>query len=696
MAATFWAWPMGLGVFFWQWPEEYIRDLAIGVPPLWTGVPRQGIERQQGLGDDETIAKIKEKIEDVRAKNYVGEGKWKATMNYFAVPKGESDIRMVYNGTKSGLNACLHVPWFPLPDADVLTRTLDDAYWCVDNDYGEMFLNFWIHPDLQEFSGMDLTPIYGTTESGELFIEGWTRCPMGQSPSPFNTVQQTRRLKRVMLGDPADAENVFRWSRVIVNLPGTRTYQPGIPWIAKYRSSGELAADAHDYVDDLRGTGPTAEDAWQVSSRIAKTASYHGVQDAARKRREQTQSPGAWAGVVCGTTPRRPYMSVSQEKWDKTKREIARLRNEIECRNKASPRGTIRRKTLEKVAGFLNHVGRAYLVIQIYLNGVYASMNSWRPDRDKEGWKVGSEEINEGMEQNEQAPTRVRMVPRMEFDVEALEELTSFKEPPQRRLRPDKQGAKVRYFFGDASGAGFGMSGWTPGDDKVEVNFGAWSPSKMKGSSSNFRELANIVMKIEQMATEGRLNLLSEVFIFTDNMYAESAFYRGTAKSPEVLRLMFRLHKILMVGEEFVHVVWVSGKRMIAQGTDGLSRSDLTSGVMSGTNMLSYVPLHKTAIERQPKVMSLFLRQIIDESEDITVLKVDDWFTIPQTQDGTFVWIPPPCIADVAIFMMAEAWHVRPWNTHVLIAPSLLSGRWRRMLSKAVDVFCVVPFSNEF
>ena len=312
--ADFWSWPSGSGVFFWRWPTEYIRDVALGVPPLWTGVPRQVLEPQQGLGDEDTISKIKEKLDDVRQKKYVGPGQWKATMNYFAVPKGETDIRMVYDGTKSGLNDCLYAPWFPLPDADVLIRTLDDFYWCVDNDYGEMFLNFWIHPELQEFSGMDLTPLFGKTESGELYIEGWYRCPMGQSPFPFNTVQQTRRLKRVMMGDAADEENVFRWAGVRVNLPGSIDYQPGIPWIAKYRSTGELAADAHDYVDDLRGTGPTAEDAWQVSSRIAKTASFHGVQDAARKRREQTQSPGAWAGVVCGTEPRRPYKTITQEK----------------------------------------------------------------------------------------------------------------------------------------------------------------------------------------------------------------------------------------------------------------------------------------------------------------------------------------------------------------------------------------------
>ena len=89
-----------------------------------------------------------------------------------------------------------------------------------------------------------------------------------------------------------------------------------------------LAADAHAYVDDLRGTGPTSHDAWQISSVIAKTASFYGVQDAARKRREQTQRPGVWAGVVCGTAPDRPFISVT---WEKTKREVARLIKPATC-----------------------------------------------------------------------------------------------------------------------------------------------------------------------------------------------------------------------------------------------------------------------------------------------------------------------------------------------------------------------------
>ncbi|KAL7559397.1 hypothetical protein ACA910_008018 [Epithemia clementina (nom. ined.)] len=230
---------------------------------------------------------------------------------------------MVYDGTKSGLNECLYAPWFPLPDGDALVNTLDDGYWCINNDYGEMFLNFWLHPELQQFSGMDFTTLYGPSKDGGMNIEVWARCPMGQSPSSYITVQQTRHLKRIMFGDRTNPNNVFAWNHVLLNLPGTANYQPGIPWISKHCSSGVIAADAQDYVDDLWGTAPTENDAWRVGSLIAKTAAYHGIQDAARKRREQMHRPGAWAGIVCGTSPIRPYMSVTQEKWDKTKSKIA-------------------------------------------------------------------------------------------------------------------------------------------------------------------------------------------------------------------------------------------------------------------------------------------------------------------------------------------------------------------------------------
>ncbi|KAL7556347.1 hypothetical protein ACA910_006151 [Epithemia clementina (nom. ined.)] len=200
-----------------------------------------------------------------------------------------------------------------------------------------MFLNFWLHPNLQQYSGMDLTNICGDGARASL-VEVWSWCRMGQSPSPYVTVQQTRQVKGIMFGDRHDPNNVFNCSHVPLNLPGTHSYQPGLPWISKRRSNGQIAADAQDYVDDLRGCAPSEEDAWQVGTRIAKVAAYHGVQDAARKRREQTQRPG-------------PYISVTQEKWDKTKQEIHRLKQEV-SHAQGPGSGHVSHKVLEEVAGF--------------------------------------------------------------------------------------------------------------------------------------------------------------------------------------------------------------------------------------------------------------------------------------------------------------------------------------------------------
>ncbi|KAL7568776.1 hypothetical protein ACA910_018706 [Epithemia clementina (nom. ined.)] len=161
LRSTFWSWPLGSGVFYWRLPNEFSLDLAIGVRPLWVSKPIDRILEQANLGDQNMITMISHKISDVRAKGYIAPGECLATMIFFAVPKGDDDIRMVvYDGTKSGLNEALYAPWFPLPDGDTLTNTLDDGYRCIDNDYGEMFLNFWLHPELQSYSGMDFSALY--------------------------------------------------------------------------------------------------------------------------------------------------------------------------------------------------------------------------------------------------------------------------------------------------------------------------------------------------------------------------------------------------------------------------------------------------------------------------------------------------------------------------------------------------------
>ena len=69
----------------------------------------------------------------------------------------QEDVRMVYDGTKSGLNSCIWVPRFPLPTVGTYLRAVEAGTFMGDMDVGEMFLNFVLHESMQALCGIDLT-----------------------------------------------------------------------------------------------------------------------------------------------------------------------------------------------------------------------------------------------------------------------------------------------------------------------------------------------------------------------------------------------------------------------------------------------------------------------------------------------------------------------------------------------------------
>jgi len=117
--------------------------------------------------------------------------------------------------------------------------------------------------------------------------------------------------------------------------------------------------------------------------------------------------------------------------------------------------------------------------------------------------------------------------------------------------------------------------------------------------SSSFRETANWVISIREKVKEGSIKHGSEVFVFTDNSTAEATMNKGSSESPLLHQMVLDLRNMEMVGDIIIHFVWISGKRMIRQGTDGLSRGAFSSGVMSGEKFLKFLPLHQSAFERR-------------------------------------------------------------------------------------------------
>lgn len=88
---------------------------------VWFERPVPSMQKPQPLiGDPGIRLRVKEKIsKGVRRRYLVSTGlKIKSLIKYFAVPKGEDDVCMVYDATANRLNECVWVPTFWLPTID--------------------------------------------------------------------------------------------------------------------------------------------------------------------------------------------------------------------------------------------------------------------------------------------------------------------------------------------------------------------------------------------------------------------------------------------------------------------------------------------------------------------------------------------------------------------------------------------------
>jgi hypothetical protein len=378
------------------------------------------------------------------------------------------------------------------------------------------------------------------------------------------------------------------------------------------------------------------------------------------------------------------FVLTSQEKWDKAKSHMLEISEMLTTNS-----DRMDRKRLEQIRGFLQYVTQTYTSFSSYLIGLHMTIDSWRDGRDLEGWRLPilqwrredkPEDDWGGIEESGplEAPVFVKAVPRLKHDVKALLALMEPTKPPLKRVR-GKATAEVYYGFGDASGCGFGATFQIK--DEIIYEYGQWTQEVTETRSSNWRELNNLVEALERIVVEYKLGE-SEIFIFTDNSTAEAAFWKGTSKSRKLFDLVLRLKKLEMENGLILHVVHVSGLRMIAQGTDGLSRADQSEGVMKGLDMRTFIPLHLNPTEREPKVKPWL--DEVTKGQSFEWLTPEGWFSAVHGP-GDFIWNVPPAAAEVVVEQLGFARMKRPEAMHIILVPRLMTGRWRRHLTRACD-----------
>jgi hypothetical protein len=198
--AGWWKWKGGSFPFFWRWPKEFQTDIRDGLAPRFRGDPPRCTEKQRVNPDPDKRAKEKIKIQKVIDFGYLVQTAWQAVkslIHFFSVDKGGTDIWMVYNGTKSGLNEASWILWFAIPLSSTLERLVVPGSVQADNDFEEMFLNFALHKYLQEYTRVDVSAFFKdeANEDERWHYVTWDRPAMGLTGSPYTCFQGACRAK---------------------------------------------------------------------------------------------------------------------------------------------------------------------------------------------------------------------------------------------------------------------------------------------------------------------------------------------------------------------------------------------------------------------------------------------------------------------------------------------------------------------
>ena len=723
--ASWFEWLEGSAPFFWNWGEDYQKDIRDGQRHFLTGPLPVFLKTQKRHKDPASHELMRRKVVQVRRRGYVSAGPVVSGTHYFSVPKGLDDIRMVYNGTSCGLNDVLWAPRFGLPMVKQTLRALLPGYLQCDLDVGEQFPNYYLHEELRQYSGVDVREVRSLdpadaaweAERGPGPWERWERNWMGLRDSPYRSLQWQVRLKFEVYGDRRNTDNPFHWDRVDFNLPGSKGYRSDLPWVMKIRSDGHLASEIFVYVDDGRPTGYCSDITWQAARAYGSGCSRRGIQDASRKRTSPTDSPGPWAGTVTRTEGGSLVGLVSQEKWDKTKGLIKELIDMLGT-------GPLPLQRMLEIRGFLMYVVRTYPWLNPYMKGMHLTIDSWRAGRAEDGFKMTTKELqafeslnfanaglpcrraNEEEEgeptttrapEEEVAPATVEPVTRYLRDLECLAQLTDTAAPPRQLYRARRQSAF--FVVGDASGKGKGNA--VIEQYGVDYESGAWN-LEWREKSSNCREAENLTDRLERLVADGLLHD-HEVFLITDNSAFEGAYYKGHSPARHLSEIVFQVHKAERDGGFILHVIHISGKRMKASGVDGLSRGDLTEGLMGGQDPFSFIPFHLGADERsRGAVVGAWVRSwwCTKKGTDfgglsLTQVTKDNMFELRDLKAAR-LWTLPPAAMEVALELLCEDRLAHPQWPHVFVVPRLMTHLWRKDLMKNADLLFTVPAQVPF
>ena len=738
--STWFEWNDGSRLFFWRWPPDLLKEARDGTPVLHCRWPTRKFKARVPSDVEPWMSKlVNEKLRKFLQRRYVipcPKRDIRVPIVYFPVKKGEDDIRMVWSETEQGVTETIFAPRIFYPALGTLLRRLPNDSWIGDFDIGEQFHNFCLEKKERPCHGLFLPKELHDEFHAEAGV--WGRLPMGNRSSPRAAARMTQRAIEIAKGDPKDKKNPFQFEVVLLNLPCDPDCDPSLGTrVIKLDSEGKVAADILICADDGRGFGRSENHATEVIRKCCMVLEFLGVQDAKRKRRHVSQRPGAWSGGAVFSDQGTVRSFLPQARWDKAKHYIVKLADELKIS------GRFETKHFLSGRGFMVCVSMTCDFVVPFLKGFHLTADAWRPDRDAQGWKFTNRNMSREGQQRRSAqaaaefeellaealngaddeddtifpierelddwdeigndhakvlPACLTPVPRMEFDLRALSKIFE-SDVPLVVPRALGKVVSLTHGFGDASGEGHGSRiGPAPASEadptRTRLRRGFWC-TRMSECSSNHREFRNLLEAVRDCHEAADLTG-AELWIFTDNIVTENVFYSGTSSDPELFNLMLEFKLLSCQCGFLIHMVHVAGTRMIAEGTDGLSRGELHIGPLADPDA-QVVPLHLSAFDRSPTLWNWVTRWLGDSASQAKLATPCDWCHGAHFPTHVWVWAPPPAAALYALEELGAA-RVKRFDeiTAVVILPLLMRPEWFRRFNRTVDCFFAVSPNHPF
>ena len=223
-------------------------------------------------------------------------------------------------------------------------------------------------------------------------------------------------------------------------------------------------------------------------------------------------------------------------------------------------KGPLPLQRMLEIRGFFMYVVSTYTWLNPYMKGMHLTVDSWRPGRAEDGFKMTPNETQKlesslwgriglpcrredkgGVDHvvdmpehdGDCAPATVLPVGHYIRDLECLTTLTSTLEPPQQLYQATQQAAF--YVLGDASGKGKGNT--VVEQYGIDYESGAWNLQWCQ-NYSNCQEAENLADRLERLVLDRSL-VDHEVFLITDNSAFEGAYYKGHSPSRHLSEIVF-------------------------------------------------------------------------------------------------------------------------------------------------------------